>query len=74
MHVPDGFLDAPTSVGTAAVAAIGVGLALRGAGDWSDTRILLASGAEQERVLGEPGPWCDLSSADAGRTSPNTSR
>lgn len=31
MHVPDGFLDAPTSVGTAAVAAIGVGLALRGA-------------------------------------------
>lgn len=31
MHVPDGFLDAPTSFGTAAVAAVGVGLALRGA-------------------------------------------
>ncbi|HEY8093208.1 MAG TPA: energy-coupling factor ABC transporter permease, partial [Acidimicrobiales bacterium] len=31
MHVPDGFLDAPTSLGTAAVAALGVGLALRGA-------------------------------------------
>lgn len=31
MHVPDGFLDAPTSVGTALVAAAGVGLALRGA-------------------------------------------
>lgn len=31
MHVPDGFLDAPTSVGTAVVAAAGVGLALRGA-------------------------------------------
>ena len=31
MHVPDGFLDAPTSLGTAAVAAVGVGLALRGA-------------------------------------------
>src|SRR6476659_2203361 len=29
MHVPDGFLDAPTSLGTAAVAALGVGLALR---------------------------------------------
>jgi cobalt/nickel transport system permease protein len=28
MHVPDGFLDAPTSVGTAVVAAAGVGLAL----------------------------------------------
>ena len=31
MHVPDGFLDVPTSVGTAVVAVAGVGLALRGA-------------------------------------------
>src|SRR5215207_6914189 len=31
MHVPDGFLDAPTSVTTGVVAAIGIGLALRGA-------------------------------------------
>ena len=31
MHVPDGFLDAPTPVGTAVVAVAGVGLALRGA-------------------------------------------
>jgi cobalt/nickel transport system permease protein len=30
MHVPDGFLDAPTSVATAAVAVVGVGVALRG--------------------------------------------
>ena len=30
MHVPDGFLDAPTSVATAVVAAVGVGVALRG--------------------------------------------
>ncbi len=29
MHVPDGFLDAPTSVATGAVAAVGVGVALR---------------------------------------------
>ncbi len=29
MHVPDGFLDAPTSVATAAVAAVGVAVALR---------------------------------------------
>ena len=29
MHVPDGILDAPTSVGTAVVATVGVGLALR---------------------------------------------
>ena len=28
MHVPDGFLDAPTSIATAVVAAAGVGLAL----------------------------------------------
>lgn len=31
MHVPDGFLDVPTSIGTAAVAVAGVGVALRGA-------------------------------------------
>ncbi|MCD9198662.1 energy-coupling factor ABC transporter permease [Aeromicrobium wangtongii] len=30
MHVPDGFLDAPTSVATGAVAVTAVGLALRG--------------------------------------------
>lgn len=29
MHVPDGFLDSPTSVATGAVAAVGIGLALR---------------------------------------------
>jgi cobalt/nickel transport system permease protein len=29
VHVPDGFLDAPTSIATGAVAAAGVGLALR---------------------------------------------
>ena len=28
MHVPDGFLDAPTSVGTAAVAVVGVAVAM----------------------------------------------
>ena len=31
MHVPDGFLDIPTSLATGVVAVIGVGLALRGA-------------------------------------------
>ena len=31
MHVPDGFLDAPTSVATGVVAAAVIGLALRGA-------------------------------------------
>jgi cobalt/nickel transport system permease protein len=31
VHVPDGFLDAPTSVATGVVAVAGVGLALRGA-------------------------------------------
>lgn len=31
MHVPDGFLDAPTSVATGVVAVAAVGLALRGA-------------------------------------------
>ena len=31
MHGPDGFLDAPTSVATGVVAAVGIGIALRGA-------------------------------------------
>ena len=31
MHVPDGFLDAPTSIATGVVAAAAVGVALRGA-------------------------------------------
>lgn len=31
MHVPDGFLDAPTSVATGVVAAVGIAVALRGA-------------------------------------------
>ncbi|QNN53489.1 energy-coupling factor ABC transporter permease [Nocardioides mesophilus] len=38
MHVPDGFLDAPTSIATGAVAVTGVGLALRGARRQLDDR------------------------------------
>lgn len=38
MHVPDGFLDAPTSLATGAVAVAGVGLALRGARNELDER------------------------------------
>lgn len=38
MHVPDGFLDAPTSIATGAVAVAGVGLALRRARTELDDR------------------------------------
>lgn len=38
MHVPDGFLDAPTSVATGVVAVAGVALALRGARKELDDR------------------------------------
>ena len=38
MHVPDGFLDAPTSIATGVVAAVGIGLALRGASRELDDR------------------------------------
>ena len=44
MHVPDGFLDLPTSLGTAALAAAGVGLALRGARRELDERIAPLAG------------------------------
>ena len=37
------------------------GLALRGRGDWTDTRLLLGDGTEHERLLGEEGDWLDLS-------------
>ena len=42
------------------------GLAVRGPGDWVDTRLLLADGTEHERVLGEAAAWCDLGSTLAG--------
>jgi len=38
MHVPDGFLDAPTSLATGAVAAVGIAVALRGAHKELDDR------------------------------------
>lgn len=38
MHVPDGFLDAPTSIATAVVAAGAIGIALRKAGRELDDR------------------------------------
>ena len=44
MHVPDGFLDAPTSIGTAVVAAAGVGLSLRGARRELDDRTAPVAG------------------------------
>lgn len=41
------------------------GLAIRGAGDWTDTRILTET-VEGPSVVGEPSRWCDLSGPDAG--------
>jgi hypothetical protein len=42
------------------------GLTLRGAGDWEDTRLLLADGSVHRRPEGIESPWCDLSGDDAG--------
>jgi hypothetical protein len=43
------------------------GLAFRGAGDWSETSILLAGElAPAERVVGQRAAWCLLSSLEAG--------
>ncbi|KRE94123.1 cobalamin biosynthesis protein CbiM [Nocardioides sp. Soil774] len=44
MHVPDGFLDAPTSLATAGVAAAAVALALRGARRELDDRVAPLAG------------------------------
>jgi hypothetical protein len=42
------------------------GLALRGAGDWVDTRLLLDDGSTHDRVLGEASTWCDLTGTPPG--------
>lgn len=44
MHVPDGFLDAPTSLVTAGVAATGIAIALRGARRELDERVTPLAG------------------------------
>lgn len=44
MHVPDGFLDAPTSLATAGVAATGIAIALRGARRELDDRVAPLAG------------------------------
>jgi cobalt/nickel transport system permease protein len=44
MHVPDGFLDAPTSLATAGVAASAVAIALRGARRELDDRVAPLAG------------------------------
>jgi hypothetical protein len=41
------------------------GLTLRGAGDWTDTRLLLDDGSSHDRVLGVGSRWCDLSGSVA---------
>ncbi|KRF34656.1 energy-coupling factor ABC transporter permease [Nocardioides sp. Soil805] len=44
MHVPDGFLDAPTSLATAGVAVAGIAVALRGARRELDDRVAPLAG------------------------------
>jgi hypothetical protein len=44
------------------------GLAFRGAGDWENTRILVADGSEHRRAVAVESPWADLSGPDAGIT------
>ena len=44
MHVPDGFLDAPTSIATAAAAATAIAVALRGARRELDDRVAPLAG------------------------------
>lgn len=44
MHVPDGFLDAPTSLATAGVSAVAIGLSLRGARRELDERTVPLAG------------------------------
>jgi hypothetical protein len=46
------------------------GLSLRGRADWTDTRLLLSDDpAPQERVIGRPGRWLDLTGTVDGGTA-----
>src|SRR3546814_14081573 len=51
MHVPDGFLDAPTSVATGVIAVAGVAVALRGARHELDDRTAPLAGLVATFVL-----------------------
>jgi hypothetical protein len=42
------------------------GLTLRGSPDLVDSRLLLPGGAADERILGDPAPWCALDGAVDG--------
>jgi cobalt/nickel transport system permease protein len=52
MHVPDGFIDVPMSLGGAAVAAVGVGIALRGARRELDERTAPLAGLVAAFIFG----------------------
>ena len=54
--------------GTGAVQTLTLhgGLALRGRGDWTDTRLLLSDGTTHDRLLGVEGDWLDLSGTVEG--------
>ena len=68
MHVPDGFLDIPTSVATGAVAVAGVGLALRGARRELDDRTAPMAGlvalARDRHSTSSSGGGSSLAAAD----------
>ncbi|WP_151774440.1 energy-coupling factor ABC transporter permease [Streptomyces abyssomicinicus] len=63
MHVPDGFLDAPTSVATGVIAAGAVALSLRGA------RRELAGSAAAGPTAGAAGPGAERTAPLAGLTA-----
>ena len=58
MHVPDGFLDAPTSVATGVIAAAGVGVALRRARAELDDRTAPMAGLVA--AVGLAGPMINI--------------
>ncbi len=42
------------------------GLTVRGAGDWTDTTLMVDDGSTHERVLGDASRWCDLTGTVPG--------
>jgi cobalt/nickel transport system permease protein len=66
VHVPDGFLDAPTSVATGVVAAVGIGIALRGARRELDDRTAPLAGLVATFVFATQMLNCPVASGTSG--------
>ena len=66
MHIPDGFIDGPTSLGAAGVAVAGLGVAVRKAADALDDRRAPLAGLVAAFVFAVQMPNCPVANGTSG--------